>query len=185
MIREASWEDKGTVLVRPVGFMTSAEKRYFYIMGRQIWFIFTLILILSGCTSDGRKTFYLNIKHYAGATGLTLTYSIDEESIQVSTNCDLAGCKQKTVYKREFTKNKSDSIYNFIISLRLDTLKPKYQTKGMLDGLFTTVKFKKNFFTSRTNTFDNYPTPTTDILFRYIDNLILQKKYQYFNWGKD
>lgn len=114
-----------------------------------------------------------------------MIYSVDETSLQVDTDCDLENCKRKTVYKRTFNKSESDSIYRFISSLQLDTLKSSYQAKGMLDGLFTKITIEKGFLSTQTSTFDNYLTPTTDTLFKYIDKLILTKKYRFHNWGQD
>jgi len=144
-----------------------------------------LLFLGIGCRTDGRNSISLKIIHYAGAAGLTLIYTIDQNSLQVDANCDLANCDQKTVYKRTFNKNESDSIYNFISSLRLDTLKSSYQRENMLDGLFTTITIKKGFLSRQTNTFDNYSTPTTDTLFKYIDNFILTKKYKFYSWGQE
>jgi hypothetical protein len=114
-----------------------------------------------------------------------LIYSVDESSLQVDTNCDLENCKQKTIYKRAFSKTESDSIYKFISSLQLDTLKSSYQTNGILDGLFTKITIKNGLLSTKTSTFDNYSTPTTETLFKYIDKLILTKKYRFYNWGQD
>lgn len=85
-------------------------------------FITFFLLIATSCNNDGRQNFSLTIKHYAGGAGLTLIYDIDEIGLKVETNCDLESCKQRTVYKRTFTRDYCDSIYKFINSLQLDTL---------------------------------------------------------------
>ncbi len=154
-------------------------------MTRLIFFIIVCILIGTSCNSDGRQNFSLIIKHYAGGPGLTIIYNLNEKNLQINTNCDLENCKEKAVYKRTFTKNESDSIYEFINSLQLDTLKSSYETKGIMDGLFMKLSYKKSFFSSHSSTFDNFKTPTTDTLFRFVDNLILTKKYRFFHWGQD
>ena len=147
--------------------------------------ILAFLFILASCNRDGRNTFSLSIKHYASAAGITIIYSLTEDNLQIDTNCDLENCKQITVYKTSFTRLQSDSIYNFLLSLRLDTLKPQYKTDRMFDGLVTRLKFTKNIFTSYTSIFNNYSTSTTDTLFKYIDNLISQKKYRFATWGDD
>lgn len=146
-------------------------------------FIISCLIVATSCNNGGRQNFSLTIKHYAGAAGLTLIYEINENGLKVDTNCDLEKCKQKTVYKRTFTKNESDTIYKFINSLQLDTLKSSYETKGILDGLFTKLSFKKGFVSSHSSTFDNFDTPTTDTLFRFVDNLVLIKKYRFHKLG--
>jgi hypothetical protein len=154
-------------------------------MQRLISPIIVLILLVTGCNRDGRQDFSLTIKHYAGGPGLTVMYVLNENGLGVSTNCDLENCREKIVYKRAITKNESDSIYKFINSLQLDTLKPSYETKGIMDGLFTKLSFKKGFFSSHSSTFDNFDTPTTDTLFRFVDNLIPAKKYRFYSWGQE
>jgi hypothetical protein len=154
-------------------------------MTRPILLLTALFFCLTSCNSNGRQDFSLTITHYAGGAGLTLIYDIDEAGLQVDTNCDLENCKQKTVYSRSFTKSESDSIYEFISSLQLDTLKPSYETKGVMDGLFTKLSFKKSLFSTHSSTFDNFDTPTTDTLFNFIDNLIATRKYRFYCWGQD
>ena len=144
-----------------------------------------MLLLVTSCNNNGRQDFALIIKHYAGGPGLTVIYDLNENGLKVETNCDLENCKQRTVYKRTFTNEESDSIYSFLNSLKLDTLKSSYETKGIWDGLFTKLTFKKGFFSSHSSTFDNFSTKTTDTLFRYIDNLVLTKKYRFYSWGKD
>ena len=154
-------------------------------MVRLIAFITVFIVLATSCNNSGRQNFSLTIRHYAGSAGITLIYHLDESDLQVDTNCDLENCKQKRVYKRTFSKNESDSIYNFITSLQLDTLKRSYETKGIWDGLSTKLTYQKGLFSSHSSTFDNFNTPTTDTLFGYIDNLILTRKYRFHNWGQD
>jgi hypothetical protein len=124
------------------------------------------------------------IRHYSGGPGLTIIYALDENGLSVKTNCDLQDCKETTEYTRYFARSESDSVYRFINSLKLDTLKSSYETKGILDGLFTKISFSTGFFTSYSTTLDNFDTPTTDSLFRFIDKLILTKKYRFYSWGE-
>jgi hypothetical protein len=154
-------------------------------MIRLTTFLLILFSLVTSCTRNGSQGFSLIIKHYAGGPGITLIYNLNEKDLQVETNCDLENCKQKTVYKRIFTKNESDSISKFITSLQLDTLKSSYETKGIMDGLFTKLTIKDGFSSSHSSTFDNFTTPTTDTLFNYVDSLILIKKYRFHSWGQD
>jgi hypothetical protein len=147
--------------------------------------IFLLVIIFMSCGSDRSKNFSLTVKHYGGGAGITIIYSIDVNGLQVDTNCDLADCKEATVYKRSFSKLESEKIYTVLNSLRLDTLKRKYEPEGLFfDGLYTEIKFAKGFFSTHKSSFDNVSTPTTEKLFTYIDELIPEKKYQFENWGK-
>lgn len=110
---------------------------------RLFFFITTLLLLVTSCNNNGRQDFALIIKHYAGGSGLTIIYDLNENGLKVETNCDLENCKQRVVYRRTFTNEESDNIYSFLNSLKLDTLKSSYETKGIWDGLFTKLTFKK------------------------------------------
>lgn len=154
-------------------------------MIRHFILMVSLMLFLTSCNRNDKQDFSLTIKHYAGGPGITLIYDLNEKGLQVETNCDLQDCKEKTVYKRTFTKNESDSVSKFITSLQLDTLKSSYETKGIMDGLFTKVTIKRGLFSSHSSSFDNFTTPTTDKLFSYVDSLILIKKYRFYSWGRD
>lgn len=154
-------------------------------MARLFSFITTLMLLATSCNIGDRQHFSLTIKHYAGAYGITVIYDLDQNGLRIDSNCDLANCEEKTVYKRKFTEKEGDSIYTFINSLRLDTLKSAYETKGIMDGFSTKVSFKKSLFSSKSSTFDNFNTPATDSLFKFIDNLVLIKKYRISSWGQD
>lgn len=150
---------------------------------RLSFLITAFFLFVTSCSNNGRPDFSLTIKHYAGGPGLTLIYTLNENGLKVETNCDLENCKLRTVYKRTFTIQESDSIYNFLNTLKLDTLKKSYETKGAWDGLITKLTFKTGFFSSHSSTFDNFSTKTTDTLFRFVDNLVLTKRYRFYSWG--
>jgi hypothetical protein len=148
--------------------------------------IIVLLFAVTSCNSNDKRGFSLTVNHYGGGAGITIIYSIDEKGLQVDTNCDLANCKQATVYTRTFSDTESDSIFNFINSLKLDTLKREYRPTGLVyDGLYSEIKFKKGLFSSHKSSFDNISTPTTDILFAFIDELVKEKKYRFANWGRD
>jgi hypothetical protein len=138
---------------------------------------------LTSCSSDQSKDFSLSVEHYGGGAGITITYLIDKNGLQVNTNCDLASCKETTVYKRTFTKAERDSILINLNAFQLDTLKRKYQPEGIVfDGLHSEITFKKGLFSTHRSSFDNVSTPTTEKLFAYIDKLIPEKKYRFATW---
>jgi len=155
-------------------------------MTRLKTFIIAFLIVVTSCNFNDRKSFSLTVKHYGGGAGITIIYSLDENGLQVDTNCDLANCKQETVYKRTFTNAESDSILKVLNSLKLDTLKKSYQYQGHYDdGLYTEIKMKHGFFSSHKSTFDNFATPTTDTLFAFIDKLVIERKYTFAKWGQD
>ena len=148
--------------------------------------IFALLLVVTSCISNDWEDFSLVVNHYGGGAGITIIYSIDEKGLQVDTNCDLANCKQATVYTRTFTKSESDSIFHVLQSYKLDTLKKLYKYQGYYDdGFYTVVKLKQGLFSSTKSTFENIYTPTADTLFSFIDNLVTENKYKLAKWGQD
>lgn len=148
-------------------------------------FIALAFIGLTSCSSDQNKDFSLTIKHYGGGAGITIIYTVDKSGLQVDTNCDLADCKETTVYKRTFTKAESDSILINLNTFQLDTLRRKYEPEGLVfDGLYSEIEFKKGLFSTHKSSFDNVSTPTTEKLFAYIDKLIPEKKYQFATWGQ-
>src|SRR5262245_42970754 len=128
---------------------------------KQLIVLIVFSLFATNCNRKDSEDFSLMINHYAGGPGLTIIYRLDEKGLQVNMNCDLEDCQEKTVYKRTFTKSERDSVFNFINSLQLDTLKSSYKTKGILDGLVTRLSFRKGIFSSHTTTFSNFDTPAT------------------------
>jgi hypothetical protein len=154
-------------------------------MRRLKYYIILLLVVLASCSANDNKDFSLTVTHYAGGAGITIIYSIDNSGLQLDTNCDLANCKEATVYKRTFSKNESDSIIASLISLRLDTLKTSYKYQGYYnDGFFTEIKVHNGLFSSHKSTFDNIYTPTVDTLNAYIDNLVTKPEFRLATWGQ-
>jgi len=153
---------------------------------RLLTFLITFfVILLTGCSSDTSENLSLTVKHYAGGAGITIIYSIDKDGLQVDTNCDLANCKEATVYKRTFSKAESDSIIATLNSLRLDTLKKSYKYQGYYDDSFLTeIKVRKGVFSSHESTFDNVYTPTAEKLNAYIDKLVAKPEFRLATWGQ-
>ena len=102
---------------------------------RKLHIIFILCLVTFQCRTQPDR-FSIEIKHFSGAVGLTLYYSLNDKLVKVDMDCDFENCKKKTVYKRAISKLESDSVLRLLQSLRLDTLKKEYHPEGMvLDGL--------------------------------------------------
>ena len=144
-----------------------------------------LSLLTINCrTSSNRVS--IEIRHFAGAMGLTIYYLIGDKFVQVGTNCDFENCKRKTVYKRELTRGQSDSLFSILQSLRLDTLKNSYKPKGMiLDGLVSSIKIAGTGLPNKEIDIDNVDLPTTERLYRAIDKLILTKQYRFYSFGQE
>lgn len=144
-----------------------------------------LFIVLTGCSSDANKNLKVTVYHYGGGAGMTINYTIDKDGLQVDTNCDLANCKEATVYKRIFSKAESNGVIATLNSFRLDTLKGSYKHEGYYDdGFFTEIKVGKGLFSIQKSTFDNIRTPTLDSLNTFIDNLVTKREFRLETWGQ-
>lgn len=133
-----------------------------------------------------QSTFSIEVRHFAGAAGLTIYYIVNERSVQVDTDCDFENCKRKTVYKRELRSEESDKVLEGLQGLRLDTLKKEYRPKGIVfDGLVSSIKIHGSKLPDKEISIDNVNLPATDSLYRLIDGLIVIKKYQFYHFGRE
>jgi hypothetical protein len=165
--------------------MCHTNKRHFTVMRLLTYSITFLFIFLTGCSSNAGKDFKLTVMHYAGGAGISIIYSIDNDGLQVDTNCDLANCKEATVYKRKFSKVESDNVITTLNFIRLDTLKKSYKYQGYFDdGYYTEIRLRKGLFSSHKSTFDNVSTPTVDKLNEYIDNLVTKPEFRLATWGQ-
>ena len=150
---------------------------------------FSVIIFFLGwtsCKEYGRQNFSLTIDHYGGAAGVSIVYLIDNNGLKVKTNCDLANCKEATVFTRTFSKTESDSIIAILNSLMLDTLKKSYKYQGYYDdGYFTEIKLRNGLFFSHKSTFENLSTPTVDSLNSFIDKLVTTPEFRLRSWGQN
>jgi hypothetical protein len=151
----------------------------------KLFILATLSLVTFNCGTNSHK-YSIEVRHFAAAMGLTIYYIVDDKSIKVDTNCDLDNCKRKNVYKRSFTSVQSDRLFQALKSLHLDTLKTSYKSKGMVfDGLVSSIKLRGSEFPNKDISIDNVDLPTTDSLYRILDRLILEKKYQFYHFGEE
>jgi hypothetical protein len=151
---------------------------------RKFSVIATFCLFAFHCGTNSNR-YSIEIRHFAGAWGLTVYYLVSDKAIQVDTDCDFQNCKRKTVYKRDLTKELSDSLFEVLLALRLDTLKESYEPQlWIADGLNSTVKIRGTKFPNKDVSIDNVNVPARDTLYNVIDRLILTKKYQFHHFGE-
>lgn len=142
-------------------------------------------MLTVNCSTNSNK-FLVEIRHFAGAAGLTIYYLISENKVQVDTDCDFQDCKRKTLYVRDLNAEQSGSLFQALKALHLDTLKNNYRPKGMVfDGLVTAIKIRGDGLPSKEISIDNVELPATDSLYKLIDRLILTKKYQFYHFGEE
>ncbi len=151
----------------------------------KLFIIATLSLLTINCRTNSSKL-SIEIRHFAGAAGLTIYYLVGDNYVQVDTDCDFQDCKRKAVYKRDLNPQQSDSLLKALQALRLDTLKNNYKPKGMVfDGLVSSIKIRGAGLPNKNISIDNVDLTATDSLYRIIDKLILTKKYQFYHFGQE
>ena len=152
---------------------------------QKLFIIATLSLLTTNCRTNSNKI-SIEIRHFAGAAGLTIYYLLGDNFVQVDTDCDFQDCKRKTVYKRDLNPQQRDSLFKALQTLRLDTLKSDYKPKRMVfDGLVSSIKLRGSGLPDKNISIDNVNLPATDSLYRIIDRLILVKKYQFYHFGQE
>lgn len=152
--------------------------------------IISLAIILfsvSGCHDPGDsrstgKEFKVTVQGFALTAGYSLKYQIDEGGISVVTNCDFEGCKPETKYKRDFTVGESDELYQFLKSLRIDTLKNNYTQDGVLDGYAVTISIEGAQLPTKDIELRNLQTRTTARLLNKVNGLVTEEKYKFGKW---
>lgn len=151
----------------------------------KLFIIATLSLLTINCRTNSNKV-SIEIRHFAGAAGLTIYYLVSDNFVQVDTDCDFQDCKRKTVYKSDLNPQQRDSLFKALHTLRLDTLKNNYKPKGMVfDGLVSSIKLRGSGLPDKDISIDNVDLPATDSLYRIIDRFILVKKYQFYHFGQE
>jgi hypothetical protein len=151
----------------------------------KFFIILALSLLTTQCrTSSNRIS--IEIRHFAGAMGLTIYYLVTDKFVPVDTDCDFQDCKRKTVYKQDLTSEQSDGLFNSLQSLRPDTLKKSYTPEEIIfDRLVSSIKLRGSGLPNKEISIDNVDLPATDSLYRIIDRLILIKKYQFYHFGQE
>jgi hypothetical protein len=142
-------------------------------------------LVMCNCASNSNK-YSVEIRHFAGAAGLTIYCTIDEEFIKVDTDCDFENCKRKNVYTRSLTPGQSDSLFQSLKALQLDTLRTSYKPEGMIfDGLVSSIRIRGSGLPNKEISIDNVDLPATDSLYTIVDRLILVKMYKFYHFGQE
>jgi hypothetical protein len=141
--------------------------------------IFTCFLYLFSCKRFDSGEFLVEVTQYGVVAGETAIYKVSNTELEVITNCDLANCKEKTVYSRTLNKNESEQFHNLLLSLQVDTLRKEYHFQGYYDdGYYIKVKLRGDRLPSRTVELDNINTYATDVIFQQIDSLIPEKRFR-------
>jgi hypothetical protein len=142
--------------------------------------ILFLIIIAFSCSRTERKPiqqFYIGVRNFHGADGVTHYFLLTSDSLKIYVNCDFENCTEKIVYKQRNDEKKISDFEHFLASYRFDSLKTKYENKQAFD-FYRTVTIQKNSDLIKTVRLDNYDHPTIDTLVVRIDNLINQDKFK-------
>jgi hypothetical protein len=144
----------------------------------------TILVLISflyffSCKRFDNGEFLVEVTQYGVAAGETAIYTVSNTELEVVTNCDLANCKEETVYSRTLNKNESEQFHNLLLSLQIDTLRKKYHLERYYDdGYYIKVKLDGDRVPSRTVELNNINTYATDIILQQINSLITEKRFR-------
>lgn len=96
-------------------------------------------------------------------------YSLNHNRIKVDISNDYRFRTYTTVYKRQITQQQSNSIYLFLASLYLDTLKIGYNNLSIYDATHTTFKISGIGIKVEQTTTYAYSTNLTDTLTKMLE----------------
>lgn len=146
--------------------------------------IFSLLILCLGCNFNKSDT--IEIDHYFGGVGLSLSYKIDNNKVIVMSNCDFEDCSDKIIYKRKISESEIDEFKTKIKFLKIDTLKNEYINSSILDGQYTEICFgNKLNVDKKVMIVQNVKLNILDSITNYMDNLVLDKKYKLNSFGEE
>jgi len=145
------------------------------------------IFIISACHGPkdprlARERFNVTVQAFALTAGYNLKYQINEEGINIITNCDFEGCKPETKYRKNFGDRESNDFYQFLKSLRIDTLKTSYTRNGVLDGYLIKIFVEGTQLPVKHIELSNRQTKTTARLLNKVNDLVTEEKYRFGKW---
>ena len=140
--------------------------------------------ITFSCKTDDRKSFSLSLE-YSSPWAYPTKYTLTQNSITVNGVLQRSDKQTKDVYKRELTKNESDSIYNFLKSVTYDTLKESYQNPNFFDGTDIIFMISGEQHKSKKVLVYMRSTKVTDTLEFLVQGQVLTTKYKWNNYYND
>jgi len=147
-----------------------------------------LLFLLGACAPNvqiGHKTFYVDphdvpnvivLDHY-GATGRTIQYFVNKDSLKILIDYDFAESDRQYVVKQKNDESASELFAQFIRTLRIDTLKNTYIRPGGC-GLTRCMFVQKNSEEYKSIMLVRYNHQTIETLFAKIEGLIKDKKFK-------
>lgn len=137
--------------------------------------------LISGCKSDGRKSFSVSIE-YSSPWAYSTTYKLTQNYITVTGTEKRSDRNIKEVYKRALAKAESDSIYSFLKSIRYDTLKDRYENPGFYDGTDIIFKITGDKLKSKKVLVYMRSTQMTDTLENLVQKEVSNERFRYKNY---
>ncbi|MGC4022225.1 MAG: hypothetical protein QM734_09905 [Cyclobacteriaceae bacterium] len=146
------------------------------------WIVFGVLFLLStwsfAQSSIDTTYFKIVIDDYYGAHGSTRICIVTNDSLKIVTNCDFVGCKEKVIYRQNLDNKFSYRFLKFVLQLRIDTLRYRYETRGF-DGLVRLVTIQVDSKIYKEILFERFNHPTIYNLVLGINNLIMDEKFRF------
>ena len=146
--------------------------------------LISLLLTLQSCNFN--KADIIQMNHYFGGVGLQLKYQIDGNNLIVKSNCDFEDCSEKIIYERKLSGKESKELITKIKLLKPDTLNNEYINPHILDGQYTEIYFGQRIDINQNKVIiQNINLTVVDSLTRYIDDLIVEKRFKLKTFGQE
>lgn len=143
--------------------------------------VLILIIVLSfHCKPEKRKLFVVSVDYYPAWGYRPVRYELSQDSAFVQilkTEFDSGS----NLYSRSLTKKESDSIYQLLQTMSLDTLKNEYKMNNVYDA--TDVHFNISGEGLPSKKIEMYvcSTTITDTLENLIQSKVLDNRFKYKN----
>jgi len=144
------------------------------------FFICILTLLLFSFRENIRNKFSVEVWYESNLTP-GIKYLLNQNEIKVLTSSDFRWRSSTLVYSKKLSARQSDSIYESLIKLRLDTLKSGYQNLSIYDGLYTHYAIKRDKVKRMKTTTYATSTIATDSFIEIIKSKLLTEKYYPMN----
>jgi hypothetical protein len=154
---------------------------------KPLYLFFSVVTLTAFSASDkSRKLFNIDI-YYESNINAGIRIHLNQDRIRIVECSGIWGCNDgKVSYKKELTKQQSDTIYRTMRSLKLDTLKGPYNFQNtyemsVFDGTYAHYTFSGDGIRLTRTTSYAMTTPAIDSLENLINRMIVPETY----WKKN
>jgi hypothetical protein len=125
-----------------------------------------------------RHNFNVLISFLVQPRGDVYNYRITKDRLRIDYNCGIINCKDTILYNVKLNISKAEQYYNFVKTLRIDTLRNSYG--GGFDGISTLVLIQGDSLVGKSVTTNcSFKHPVINALVNKTNELVDNDKYQF------